>query len=241
VAIRPAKLSVAGSGITGRAMPPLIVGVYAVTCICGMLDAASFLGFGHVFVEIMTGNLVFLVFYIGTIGTHASSLLQNGVVPYVIAIGTFLIGATLGGRLTRLHGSLGEHRVGFAVEWVAIGVALSLTVVLHPGVFSASSYWVVGILSWAMGIQNAEIRRWGVPDLATNVMTLTMTALAAESLLGGGNSPRWVRRSTSVGIFAFSAGLGAFLVRYGTVWPIFIAFVIFTAALPVLLYGRDLR
>ena len=38
--------------------PPLVVGVYAITVVCGMLDAASFLGLGLIFVETMTGNIL---------------------------------------------------------------------------------------------------------------------------------------------------------------------------------------
>lgn len=221
-------------------MPPVTVGVYAITSICGMLDAASYLGLGHVFVEIMTGNLVFLVFAVGSKGTPgAASALPAGVVPYLIAMGTFAIGAVAGGRLARLGGHLGGRRAGFAVEWLAIGAALVVTVVAQPTATSTSRYVVVAILSAGMGVQNAMMRRWGIADLATNVMTLTMTALIADSALGGGDSTRAARRSVSIGLFAVSAGFGAFLVRYGVVWPIMVSFVIFTAALPVLLQRRQ--
>ena len=52
-----------------------------------MLDVACFLGLGQVFAEIMTGNLVYLAFGIGTNGTAANV----PVLPYVIALGTFAI------------------------------------------------------------------------------------------------------------------------------------------------------
>lgn len=48
-------------------------------------------------------------------------------------------------------------------------------------------------------------------------MTLTMTALLADSLLAGGAAHRSGRRAGSVAIFAGSALLGAFLVRFGVV------------------------
>src|SRR5262249_47186260 len=40
--------------------PPLTVGVFGITVVCGMLDAASFLGLGLIFVETMTGNIILL-------------------------------------------------------------------------------------------------------------------------------------------------------------------------------------
>ena len=94
---------------------------------------------------------------------------------------------------------------------------------------------MIGILSFAMGIQNALMRRWGIRDLATNLMTLTLTALLADCTLGGGDNPRAVRRSASIVIFAVCAAVGAFLTRYGVLWPILTAFILFVLALPVLL------
>jgi uncharacterized membrane protein YoaK (UPF0700 family) len=90
----------------------------------------------------------------------------------------------------------------------------------------------VSLLALAMGLQNALIRRHGVPDLATNVMTLTVTALIAESGLAGGANDRWRRRSLSVGIFLVTATLGAVLTsRVGPAVPLALALALFTAAL----------
>jgi len=38
--------------------------LYVITGICGLIDATSFLCFGEVFVELITGNLVFLAFFV---------------------------------------------------------------------------------------------------------------------------------------------------------------------------------
>jgi uncharacterized membrane protein YoaK (UPF0700 family) len=94
---------------------------------------------------------------------------------------------------------------------------------------------VIAILACAMGLQNTLMRRWGVPDLATNLMTLTFTGLHADSTLGGGKNPRALRRSVSIVIFALSATLGAFLTRYGVLWPMLTAFTVLLLALPILL------
>lgn len=218
-------------------LPPLIVGIYVITCICGMLDAVCYLGLGQVFAEIMTGNLVYLVFSIGTLGTHGN----NPALPYVIALATFGVGALGGGRLVRLPGWWGAHRIGFVVEWLALLGAVIATLVVHPQYHGNARFVVIGILAFGMGIQNAEVRRWGVPNLATNVMTLTLTALIADSSVAGGDNQSAGRRAASLTIFAVSAGFGAFLVRYGVLWAQLAALVIFSLALPILLFATDVQ
>jgi uncharacterized membrane protein YoaK (UPF0700 family) len=215
---------------------PLAAGVYAITAICGMLDAASYLGMGQVFVEIMTGNLVYLAFTIGSTGSPTiHTVVPPDITPYLVALGTFAVGAVLGGRLVRAPGRWGQRRAGFAVEWLALGVAVIATAALHPGSTGSPRLVVCGFLAFGMGIQNAMLRRWGLPDLATNVMTLTMVGLFAESTLGGGDNIRGGRRALSIGIFAVSAGFGAFLVRFGVLWPVLLGFLVLTAALPILI------
>ncbi len=113
------------------------------------------------------------------------------------------------------------------------------TAILHPGPEGGGRFVVTGILSFAMGIQNAMLRRWGVANLATNVMTLTMTALLADSRLAGGPGTHAGRRAASLAIFAASATLGAFLLRYGVLWPPELSLVIFSLALPVLLQKSE--
>ncbi|MGA8371189.1 MAG: YoaK family protein, partial [Acidimicrobiales bacterium] len=171
--------------LPSRRLPPLVVGIYLITCICGMLGAACFLGLGQVFAEIMTGNLVYLAFAIGTKGT-ATNL---PVLPYVIALGTFAIGAVAGGRLVRLRSSLGRHRIAFAVEWLALACAVGATLILHPHFHGDARFTVIGILAFGLGIQDAAVRKWGVPDLATNVMTLTMTGFDHRHTIGRRRQP----------------------------------------------------
>ncbi|MHB8430478.1 MAG: YoaK family protein [Acidimicrobiales bacterium] len=216
-------------------LPPLVVGIYVITSICGMLDAVCYLGLGQVFAEIMTGNLVYLVFAIGTLGSRAAT----PAVPYLIALSAFSAGALIGGRLVRLPAPWSNHRIAFVVEWGALFAAVVATLTVHPEYHGSARFVVVGILSCGMGIQNVAVRRWGVPNLATNVMTLTMTGLIADSIPAGGDNRFAGRRVVSLAIFAGSAGFGAFLVRYGVLWPQVAALVIFTAALPILLFAQD--
>jgi uncharacterized membrane protein YoaK (UPF0700 family) len=73
-----------------------------------------------------------------------------------------------------------------------------------------------------MGLRNATVRSLRVPDLTTTVLTLTLTGLAADSPLAGGNNPRALRRIVSVVVLFCGAALGAFLLRYGLALPLFV-------------------
>jgi len=220
--------------------PPLTVGVFGITVVCGMLDAASFLGLGLIFVETMTGNILLLSFSLGLRGSHSqlASIFPSGtVLPYLLALGAFGLGAVAGGRLVRAEEP--GRRAGFAIETSMIGIAVLVVALTHPGPANDARYPVIAILACAMGLQNTLMRRWGVPDLATNLMTLVFTGLHADSTLAGGNNPRALRRSVSIAVFMASAAIGAFLTRYGVLWPLLTGFSILVMALPILLRTRD--
>ena len=102
-----------------------ITAIYLITSVCGLVDAACFLSMGRVFAEIMTGNMLFLCFVIGT----GQSIF--GDLKYLLVIAAFLLGAAAGGRL--LRGPRAEIKIGFAVEWVLLATALMLAALLQPG------------------------------------------------------------------------------------------------------------
>src|SRR5260370_18092645 len=64
-----------------------------------------------------------------------------------------------------------------------------------------------------MGMRNAAVRKLGVADLSTAVLTLTITGLAADSSLAGGSNPRWQRRLGSIVAMFAGAAVGALLVK----------------------------
>ena len=99
-----------------------------------------------------------------------------------------------------------EAGLFFIAAWVAIGYDL---VTLTP---VPSLYALIVLTAVAMGLRNATVRRLVVPDLTTTVLTLTITAIAADSALAGGRIPRlgW-RLAAVLAIFAGSA-VGAVLV-----------------------------
>src|SRR5947199_6031748 len=63
------------------------------TVVTGVVDAASFLGLGHIFTANMTGNVVFLGF--AAAGAPGLSVARSGT-----ALAAFAVGALLAGRMT---------------------------------------------------------------------------------------------------------------------------------------------
>ena len=65
------------------------------------------------------------------------------------------------------------------VALVAVAAVLAATFAVRPD--TPSAYAVIAVLALAMGVRNAAVRRLGVPDLTTTVLTMTITALAVPS------------------------------------------------------------
>jgi uncharacterized membrane protein YoaK (UPF0700 family) len=215
-----------------RALTDVTTGIYIISATCGLVDAVCFLALGGVFAEMMTGNLLLMALSIGT----GSALGQSA--RYIPAILAFSLGALIGGRLLRGAHILQERRIGFAVEWVVIVAATALAWVAEPDAHNLAGHLVVAMLALAMGIQNAMLRVHGVPDIATNVMTVTFTGIIADSRPAGGSNLNWRRRVTSVGLFMASAALGGLLVQFGSWWPLVVTSLLFSLALIPLMFGE---
>jgi uncharacterized membrane protein YoaK (UPF0700 family) len=202
------------SGTAERRLIPVLFGL---TLSTGMVDAVSFLGLGHVFTANMTGNVVFLGFALA--GAPGLSIPRSA-----LALGGFLTGAMLGGRLAvRLRAEQPGRRLTAAccAESALLFVALA-TCWQHVGdtVAPATIYAVITLTALAMGVRNAVVRDLAVPDMTTTVLTLTITGLAADSTLAGGQNPRWSRRMASILFMSAGAALGAWLLRYSLAIPL---------------------
>jgi uncharacterized membrane protein YoaK (UPF0700 family) len=79
-----------------------------------------------------------------------------------------------------------------------------------------SVYCAIAITAAAMGYRNAVVRKIGLPDLTTTVLTLTITGLGADSGLAGGENPRWRRRVAAILALVAGAFAGAELVKIST-------------------------
>jgi len=219
------------SGSIRHRMTDVTTGLYMISAICGLVDAVCFLALGGVFAEMMTGNLLLLAFSIG-----AGQWFGN-VERYIAAILAFVAGALLGGRLLRGPRKMQERRIGFAVEWAVLLTATAAAWLTVPDEHNLAGHVIVALLSFAMGIQNAMMRVHGVPDLATNVMTVTFTGIIADSTAAGGDNHNWRRRGLSIGLFMASAAIGAVLLQFGIGWPLLLVSLVFSLAMIPLLFG----
>jgi uncharacterized membrane protein YoaK (UPF0700 family) len=181
------------------------------TTTTGIIDAVCYLGMGHVLVANMTGNIVFLGLALaGAKGFTISS--------FLVALGSFLIGATLGGRLAKM---MDRHRRRWltTASVVQSGLAATAALAVVGGVLGPNGtarLWVIALLGAGTGVQNATMRRLAIPDLTTSVLTMTITGLAADSTLGGGDHPRRSRRLESIAAMLFGAlAGGALMVHVG--------------------------
>jgi uncharacterized membrane protein YoaK (UPF0700 family) len=173
------------------------------TLVAGAVDAVSFLALGHVFVVNMTGNIVF-------VGFAAAGVTEISLTATVTAVGAFLVGSVIGGRLARRFTDERLLSVAAAIKIVLIAAALVVVVIVHGSMVAGPREAVIALLALAMGVQNASARRVGIPDLTTTVLTMTLTALAADSTPAGGTNPRWTWRALAVGamlVGAFAGGL----------------------------------
>lgn len=175
------------------------------TVVAGAVDAVSYLALGHVFVVNMTGNVVFL-------GFAAAGAAEISLRATLTAMGAFLVGSVAGGRLALHYAAHDGRLLGVATVTKIVLVALALAVVISVAgkLDDIHRDVVIALLALAMGVQNASARRIGIPDLTTTVLTMTVTAIAADSTLAGGSNPRLGWRLLAVGsmlLGAFAGGL----------------------------------
>jgi uncharacterized membrane protein YoaK (UPF0700 family) len=240
-------------GARQRLAPSYKAGVLTLAVICGLIDCTCLLALGGVFAELMTGNLLLLSVQFG-----AGVLRPERLGAYAGAIGPFLLGALVAGIASNGRHAHLARVVGYPVEWAFIVAATVLATFWTSSVSGRQAedvflvddlaaheptpYWarivIVALLAFAMGIHNALMRKHGVPDVATNVLTLTLTGLVSDSRLAGGGSSRWRRRLGSILLFMLGAVAGAWLLQLHVAAPLIAASALFTLALWPLVRGR---
>lgn len=194
---------------------PLARALLVLTFTTGLVDAVSYLGLGHVFTANMTGNVVLLGF-----GLAGGSGLP--VVAPLVSLGAFLLGATAGGVLAKRMGDRHRRQIAVAlvveITLIAGAAVLAAAVTIRPDGLSGDI--VIALLAVAMGVRNATVRRIGVADLTTTVLTLTITGLAADSPLAGGSGAGSIRRTAAVLAMLAGALTGALLLKTSLVLPL---------------------
>jgi uncharacterized membrane protein YoaK (UPF0700 family) len=187
-------------------LPPLFL---VLTLVTGVVDATSYLSLGHVFVANMTGNVVFLGF--GIAGAGGISVWAS-----LTALAFFLGGGVVGGRVSSAFaGDRDRHlRVAIGIQTVLVAAALVVAAVAGDNIGASARYALIALLASGMGIQNAAARKLAVPDLTTTVLTLTLTGVASDSRLAGGQGARIGRRGLAIISMLLGALIGGLLVLH---------------------------
>jgi uncharacterized membrane protein YoaK (UPF0700 family) len=197
---------------------PLTRTLLVLTFVAGVVDAISFLALGLVFSANMNGNILLLGF--GVAGKGGLP-----VIAPLVAFAAFLAGAFAGGRLARRFASE-THRELFVAILLEGALILSCAVVallvdVRPREFAAGL--VIALLAIAMGMRTATVRRIGVPDLNTTLVTLTVVGLGADIGTAAGRAVDTRRRIAAVAALFAGALAGALLLRADLALTLFVA------------------
>ena len=148
------------------------------TLVAASVDAISYLGLGHVFTAMMTGNTVLL----------GLALAQGEVLAAlrsILALIGFSVGVFVGAMIV--------ERESYPAEWPAVvttalafeAVILAIFAVnfiLFDNIHGGIIYLLIVLSALAMGVQSAAVRRLGVPGIATTYITGTLTSLMVDLL-----------------------------------------------------------
>jgi uncharacterized membrane protein YoaK (UPF0700 family) len=197
---------------------PLALTLLSLTFTTGVVDAVSYLGLGHVFTANMTGNVVLLGFGLAGAG-------HLPVLAPIVSLVAFLVGAAVAGRiaahLKRADGPPLTLALALETALVAAAAVVASALKVNPG--TAAGYITIALMALAMGIRNATIRKIALPDLTTTVLTMTLTGLASESPLGGGDGAGTTRRLAASGALLVGALAGGLLTKVSLVAALAVA------------------
>jgi len=182
----------------------------ALTFSTGVIDAVGYLGLDKVFTGNMTGNVLLM-------GMAFAGGADLPVVRPSLALVSFMLGAVLAGRMLRRGPEGWSSRVSVAVMVVAAGLTLLavFTALVDVQVKDVLGSVTTSSMSAAMGIQAATAKRLKVAEITTVVITSTITGLASESRLAGGDGRLWVRRALAPALLIAGAFAGAAALRLG--------------------------
>jgi uncharacterized membrane protein YoaK (UPF0700 family) len=193
--------------LVGGGQRPLELVLVVVTFVTGMVDAVTYLGFGHVFAANMTGNVIVLGFALvgaGEISATAS----------VVSLGAFMAGAAVSARLSgALHPT--RHRWLLTMLTLETGLLTAAAGLALKQSAATSDLVIVGLLAVAMGMRTVTVRRVGISDVSTTVLTSTLAGLASDTLLRGAPFRTGGIRLVIVVAMMLGAASGAVLLRGG--------------------------
>jgi uncharacterized membrane protein YoaK (UPF0700 family) len=192
-----------------------VVALMLLTFATGLADALSILVLGHVFVANMTGNVIFLGFWLAP----RTSIDLTAV---VVALPTFVCTTIISGRLSRHFGDRTRTWITTVLA-MEIALLLTLSVLAGAGVLryhDNSKLVMIGLLAVTFGLQHSSARQFGIQELSTTVLTSTIVSLGLDSHLAGGTGERQKLRISVVFTMCAGAFLGATMSRF-VVAPVF--------------------
>lgn len=209
-----------------------VVALLLLTFATGLADSISILVLGHVFVANMTGNVIFLGFWL-------APRTSVDLTAVVVALPTFVGATILGGRLTRYFGER-TRRWLTTVFGIEIALLTGLSILAGAGVLrydDDTKLIVIGILAVTFGLQHSTARQFGIQELTTTVLTSTIVGLGVDSRLAGGTGTREKLRASVVFTMCAGALVGATMSRF-VVAPVFaVAATVVAASLLIFLFG----
>ncbi len=209
-----------------------VTALLLLTFATGLADAISILVLGHVFVANMTGNVIFLGFWLAP----RTSIDLTAV---VVALPTFVCTTIVSGRLLR---QFGDRTRAWITTVLATEVALliTLSILAGAGVLrydNDAKLITIAVLAVTFGLQHSSARQFGIQELSTTVLTSTIVSLGLDSHLAGGTGARGKLRFGVVLTMCAGAFVGATLSRY-VVAPVFaVTAAVVAASLLIFRFG----
>jgi uncharacterized membrane protein YoaK (UPF0700 family) len=192
-----------------------VTALLLLTFATGLADSISILVLGHVFVANMTGNVIFLGFWLAP----KSSIDLTAV---VVALPTFVSATILGGRLMR---HFGERTRQWLTTVFGIEIVLLIVLSILAGTdvlryHDNTKLILIGWLAMTFGLQHSTARQFGIQELSTTVLTSTIVGIGVDSRLAGGTGARQKLRLSVVLTMCGGALVGATMSRF-VVTPVF--------------------
>ncbi|OBH57999.1 hypothetical protein A5687_22505 [Mycobacterium mantenii] len=193
-----------------------VAALLLLTFATGLADSISILALGHVFVANMTGNVIFLGFWLAP----STTVDLNAV---AVALPTFVCTTIVSGRLSR---HLGDRTRAWITTVLSIEIVLliALSILAGTGVLryqGTSKLILIGMLAVTFGLQHSSARQFGIRELSTTVLTSTIVSLGLDSRLAGGTGERERLRVGVVATMCAGAFFGATMSRY-VIAPVFV-------------------
>src|ERR1700744_3306487 len=192
-----------------------VAALLLLTFATGLADAISILVLGHVFVANMTGNVIFLGFWLAP----RTSIDLTAV---VVGLATFVCTTIVSGRLSRHFGERARPWITTVLVTEMV-LLLALSKLAGTGVLhyhDHSKLIMIGLLAVTFGFQHSSARQFGIQELSTTVLTSTIVSLGLDSHLAGGTGAREKLRFSVVFTMCAGAFIGATMSRF-VVAPVF--------------------